>query len=79
MSFSSESAAPLTAGTAISRLKPTAQVRESPSPSAAAIVSPLRLTPGKRGEHLGDADEKGVEPGGLRWSLAPVRPAASES
>ena len=34
------------AGTAISRLKPTAQVRDNPSASAAAIVSPLRLTPG---------------------------------
>ena len=34
------------AGTAISRLNPTDQVREKPSPSAAAIVNPLRLTPG---------------------------------
>lgn len=39
-------APPATAGTMISRLKPTAQARESPNPSAAAIVIPLRLTPG---------------------------------
>ena len=39
-------APPATAGTMISKLKPTAQARESPNPSAAAIVIPLRLTPG---------------------------------
>ncbi len=42
----SHTAAPRMAGTAISKLKPTAQVRDSPKASAAAIVSPLRLTPG---------------------------------
>ena len=46
-SFSSKTAAPQMAGTAINRLKPTDQVREKPSPSAAAMVTPLRLTPGK--------------------------------
>ncbi len=39
-------APPATAGTMISKLNPTAQARESPNPSAAAIVIPLRLTPG---------------------------------
>jgi len=43
---SSKAVAPRIAGTAIRRLKLTAQVRENPRASAAAIVSPLRLTPG---------------------------------
>ena len=46
-SFSSERAAPEMAGTAIKRLKPTAQAGEKPRTSALATVSPLRLTPGK--------------------------------
>lgn len=44
---SSKTAAPRIAGTAISRLNPTAHARVKPRPSAVAIVSPLRLTPGK--------------------------------
>jgi len=46
VSFSSERAAPEIAGTAISRLKPTAQTGEKPSASAEAMVRALRLTPG---------------------------------
>ena len=43
----SKTAAPTIAGMAMSRLKPTAHARDSPRPSAAAMVRPLRLTPGK--------------------------------
>jgi len=46
VSFSSDRAAPEIAGTAIRRLKPTAQTGENPSASAEAMVRPLRLTPG---------------------------------
>lgn len=42
----SSTVAPRIAGTAISRLNPTAQARDSPRLNAAATVSPLRLTPG---------------------------------
>jgi len=44
--LTSKTVAPRIAGTAIRRLNPTAQDRESPHPSAAAMVRPLRLTPG---------------------------------
>lgn len=43
----SKKAAPEMAGTAISRLNPTAQLRDNPRARAAATVSPLRLTPGR--------------------------------
>jgi hypothetical protein len=44
---SSKTVAPRIAGTAIIRLKFTAQVRENPRASAAEMVKPLRLTPGR--------------------------------
>ena len=46
-SLISKTAAPRIAGMAMSRLNPTAQALDSPRPSAAAMVRPLRLTPGK--------------------------------
>ncbi len=46
MSRTSLATAPRIAGTAIIRLNPTAQGRDSPSASPVAIVVPLRLTPG---------------------------------
>lgn len=46
-SLISFTAAPVIARTAIRRLNPTAQDLENPNARAAAIVVPLRLTPGK--------------------------------
>ena len=64
----SHTAAPRIAGTAIIRLKPTAQVRDSPKASAVAIVSAAPADARQGGEHLRQADQEGIEPG----RLAPV-------
>jgi hypothetical protein len=46
ISLISKMVAPMIAGTAINRLKLTAQVFEKPSARAVEMVRPLRLTPG---------------------------------
>ena len=69
----SQTAAPRMAGTAIIRLKPTAQVRDSPRASAVAIVKPAPAHAGQGCEHLGQSDQQGVDPGHLRRPFVPSR------
>ena len=74
-SLISKTAAPRIAGTAISRLKPTAQVRENPRASAAAIVTPLRLTPGNGANIWAIPIKSASSQVVCRWPLGPVAPA----
>ena len=76
VSFSSDRAAPEIAGTAIRRLKPTAQTGEKPKSQRRADGQSAPAHAGQGSEHLGQADQQCVQEGCLGRSLFPGRSAS---
>ena len=61
-SLISNTAAPRIAGTAINKLKPTAQVRDKPESERGGDRHTAAADAGQRREHLGDSDQERMPP-----------------